>query len=51
MKRKILQLLPNFIAKANDVTVWDEVLEVLQLYEPVCYDYSEEGNLFLLSLI
>jgi hypothetical protein len=51
VKRKIFQMLPNFISKATQTWVWDEILQLLQLYEPVCYDYSEEGNLFLLSLI
>ena len=51
VKRKILQLLPNFMGNCRDTTLWDELLKLLQLYEPVCFDYSEEGNLFLLSML
>ena len=51
VKRKIMQLFPLFLSKANDYQIWEEMLGFLKLYEPVCHDHSEEGWLFLLSLI
>ena len=51
VKRKILQIIPVFISKATDFSLWEDYLSFLKLYEPVCHDYSEEGFNFLLSLV
>lgn len=39
------------MTNCRDTNIWDELLKLLQLYEPVCFDYSEEGNLFLHSIL
>lgn len=51
VKRKVLQILPVFLSKATDFGLWEDMLDFLKLYEPVCHDYSEEGYHFLLSLL
>jgi hypothetical protein len=51
VKRKILQLVPIFLSKASDFTLWEDMLSLIRLYEPTCHDYSEEGYQFLLGLV
>lgn len=51
VKRKILQIVPVFLSKATDYTLWEDMLSFLKLYEPSCHDFSEEGYYFLLSLV
>lgn len=40
VKRKVLHILPVFLSKASDFTLWEDMLSLLKLYEPVCHDYS-----------
>jgi hypothetical protein len=51
VKRKVLQIVPIFLSKASDFTLWEDMLSLIKLYEPVCHDYSEEGYQFLLGLV
>lgn len=51
VKRKILQIIPIFINKLKDSTIWQDYYALFQLYEPPCYDYSDDGYQFLTSLI
>ena len=41
VKRKILQIVPVFLSKATDYTLWEDMLSFLKLYEPSCHDFSE----------
>jgi hypothetical protein len=51
VKRKVLQIVPVFLSKASDFSLWEDMLALIKLYEPVCHDYSEEGYQLLLGLV
>ena len=51
VKKKVLKILPMFMKKSKSLEVWDDFLDIFKLYEPICYDFSEEGNIFLHGIL